>query len=449
MQNYSYLFPPDFVWGVATAAAQIEGAAFEDGKGESIWDRFAKVPGKVINNDSPTVACDHYHRYPEDIALMSKLGMRNYRFSISWPRIYPQGRGEVNQKGLDFYDRLIDTLLENRIMPWATMFHWDLPQALEDEGGWRVRSTAEAFADYAETVVERLGNRVKNWITLNELPSFIGLGYGIGTNAPGAKEPASVLNQAYHHALLAHGYGVRAVREYGRYEARVGLVHNPGTPLPVMEIPTDIKAAQTAYACDTAQILGPLYLGEYPASFLKAAGADAPRVTKDDLELIAQPTDFLGLNIYTGWFVRGAAEQQPEKLAMPYDYPQGALPWLKITPEATYWAVRHAVDVYGVKEIYITENGVCFDDQVNEQGEIHDLGRCEYIRHYLISLHRAIQEGYPARGYFLWSFLDNYEWAEGYTKRFGMVHVDYVTQKRTPKLSAHWYARATKENRIV
>jgi len=449
MKNHCYLFPQDFVWGVATAAAQIEGAAFEDGKGESIWDRFAAVPGKVINNASPTIACDHYHRYPEDIALMRELGLRNYRFSISWPRIYPHGREGVNQKGLDFYDRLVDTLLENQITPWATLFHWDLPQALEDEGGWRVRSTAEAFAHYAATIVKRLGSRVKNWMTLNELPSFIGLGYGIGTNAPGTMESPRVVNQAYHHALLAHGYGVQAVREHGGYDARVGIAHNPETPLPVMEIPADIKAAQIAYASNTAQIMGPLYLGHYPASFLEAAGTDMPSVTNEDLALIAQPTDFLGLNLYTGSFVRAGAEEQPETLVMPDDYPRGALPWLKITPQATYWAVRHAVEVYGVKELYITENGICFDDQVNEQGEIHDLARCEYVRNYLISLHRAIQEGYPARGYFLWSFLDNYEWAEGYTKRFGIVHVDYPTQKRTPKLSAHWYARATKENRIV
>lgn len=447
MKNHRHVFPEDFVLGVATAATQIEGAAFEDGKGESIWDRFAKIPGNVVNNDSPYIACDHYHRYPEDIALMGELGVQNYRFSISWPRIYPQGRGEVNPKGLDFYDRLVDKLLENRITPWVTMFHWDLPQALEDEGGWRVRSTAEAFACYAETIIRRLGNRVKNWLTLNELPSFIGLGYGTGTNAPGAKEPASVVNQAYHHALLAHGYGVQAVRDNGGAGARVGIVHNPDTPLPLMETLADINAAQSIYARNSAQILGPVYLGEYPASFLEAAGKDAPRITENDLALISQSTDFLGLNLYTGWFVRAGAEQ-PENLTMPNDYPAGAVPWLKITPQAMYWAIRHAVEVYSVKDIYITENGICFDDQVNERGEIHDLGRCEYIRAYLKALHRAIQEGYPVRGYFLWSFIDNYEWAEGYTKRFGIVHVDYLSQKRTPKLSAHWYSVLTRENRI-
>jgi len=449
MSSNSHVFPTSFVWGVATAATQIEGAAFEDGKGESIWDHFAAIPGNVINNDSPGIANDHYHRYADDVALMRQLGIRNYRFSVSWPRIYPKGRGALNQKGLDFYDRLVDTLVENQITPWATMFHWDLPQALEDEGGWRVRSTAEAFAEYAEAIVKRLGNRVKHWITLNEPTSFIGLGYGAGTNAPGAKESPSVVNQAYHHALLAHGYGVRSAREHGGNDVRIGIAHNPDTPLPLKEIPADIEAAQSVYASNTAQILGPLYFGEYPASFLRAAGTDRPKIAEGDLNLIAAPTDFLGLNLYTGRFVRAGAGRQPENLAMPDDYPQGALPWLKITPQVTYWGVRHAVDVYGVKETYITENGVCFDDQLNQKGEIHDLGRCEFIREYLISLHRAIQEGYPVRGYFLWSFMDNYEWAEGYTKRFGIVHVDYRTQKRTPKLSANWYATAISNNSIV
>jgi len=448
-ENSYYVFPGDFAWGVATAATQIEGAAFEDGKGESIWDHFAAIPGKVINNDSPAIANDHYHRYPEDISLMRQLGIRNYRFSISWPRIYPQGRGAVNQKGLDFYDRLVDMLLENQIEPWATMFHWDLPQALEDEGGWRVRSTPEAFADYAKTIVQRFGNRVKHWFTLNEPTSFIGLGYSAGTNAPGAKESASVVNQAYHHALLAHGFGVRAAREHGGREVRIGIAHNPETPLPLRELPEDIKAAQNSYIRDTAQVFGPLYLREYPASFLSVAGRDAPMVREGDLELIAAPTDYLGLNVYTGRFVRAGAEQQPEDLVLPDDYPKGALPWLKITPQAMYWAVRHAVEMYGVNEIYITENGVCFDDQLDEEGEIHDLGRCEFIRNYLISLQRAIQEDYPARGYFLWSFMDNYEWAEGYSKRFGIVHVDYRTQKRTLKLSADWYAAAINNNRVV
>ncbi|MDQ3814892.1 MAG: family 1 glycosylhydrolase, partial [Armatimonadota bacterium] len=344
--NY-YQFPRNFVWGVATASAQIEGAATEDGKGESIWDRFPSVPGKVVNNDSPAVACDHYHRYPEDIDLMQSLGVRNYRFSIAWPRIFPTGRDNINPKGLDFYNRLVDTLLQHDITPWATMFHWDLPQALEDEGGWRVRSTPEAFAPYANVIVQRLGDRVKNWMTLNEIPCFIGLAYDVGIHAPGAQEPANVVNQAYHHALLAHGYGVQAVREHGGRGARVGLVHNPTTMIPITETPDDLAAAKAAYADGTDQIMAPIFKGSYPRSFLKKVGENRPVVQRGDDQLISQPTDFLGLNLYAGTFVRAGAEKRWEILPFPDDFPTGALPWLKITPQTLYWAVRHASEVYG------------------------------------------------------------------------------------------------------
>lgn len=442
-------FPPHFAWGVATAAAQIEGAAREDGKGESIWDKFAAQPGKVFNGDTPAVACDHYHRYREDFQLMKELGVRNYRLSVAWPRILPGGRGAVNEKGLEFYDRVIDALLENSITPWVTLFHWDLPQALEDEGGWRVQSTVEAFGNYADIVVRRLGDRVTNWMTVNELPSFIGHGYGIGMHAPGARETPKMLNQCYHHALLAHGEGVRAVREHGGSAARVGMAHNPETPVPVTETEADIAAARAMYARRTAQIMAPMFKGAYPAEWLELMGANQPDVAPGDLELISQPNDFLGLNLYGGSFCRAGTDGEPQHLPLPKDYPRANLDWLNITPQVIYWGVRHAAEYYGIKEFYITENGMSQEDAPNEQGEVWDLGRREFYRNYLLSMQRAINEGYPVKGYFAWSFMDNYEWAEGYAKRFGLVHVDYQTQKRTPKLSAGWYSKVIAQNKVL
>ncbi|HEX4083588.1 MAG TPA: GH1 family beta-glucosidase [Chthoniobacteraceae bacterium] len=442
-------FPKDFAWGVATAATQIEGAAAEDGKGESIWDRFAAEPGRVVGGDTPAVACDHYHRYPQDIRLMGELGIRNYRMSIAWPRIYPQGDGPVNTKGLDFYDRLIDALLAGGITPFATMFHWDLPQALEDRGGWRVRATPEAFAVYADTIVKKLGDRVRNWMSCNEIPCFIGKGYGKGDHAPGCKEPPKVLNQCYHHALLAHGHAVRAVRQHGAAGARVGLVHNPDTIVPVTETPDDIEAAHRQYGWESGPIMGPVFKGAYPAAWLERAGQAQPEIAPGDMALISMPTDFLGLNIYGGHFCRAGKGSQPESLPLPDDYPRGTLPWLNITPQTMYWGVRHAAEHYGVKNFYISENGVCQDDVVTPKGEVLDIGRLEFYRNYLGCLHRAIHEGFNVQGFFAWSFMDNYEWAEGYAKRFGIVHIDYPTQKRTPKLSAGWYAKVIREGAMV
>jgi beta-glucosidase len=447
----TYRFTDEFVWGVAAASAQIEGAAREDGKGPSIWDHFATIPGKIKNGDTPAVACDHYHRYEEDVALTQALGVRNYRLSVAWPRVFPEGDGPENPRGLDFYDRLIDALLKRDITPWVTLFHWDLPQALEDRGGWLVRSTSDAFARYAEAVVDRLSDRVKHWFTVNEIPCFIGNGYGNGYFAPGKQVDTRALNQAYHHALLAHGYGVAAVRCYGGPEAQVGLVHNhlPAPPIPVTETAADVAAARNYYDETNRQLMGPVFLGHYPEAFLREAGADAPPVEPGDMELIAQPTDYLGLNVYAGSFVRAGTEGRPEVLPYPIQYPEGALWWLKLTPECLYWSVRLAAEVFGVRSFYMTESGATFDDELTASGEVLDLDRREYLRSYLVSLHRAIAEGYDVRGYFVWSLLDNFEWAEGYARRFGIVHVDYATQIRTPKLSARWYAEVIRARRIV
>ncbi len=443
-------FPKKFHWGFAAAAAQIEGAAFEDNKGPSIWDVFPTIPGKVHNGDSPEVACDHYHRYKQDIALMAKLGAKNYRLSVSWPRIFPSGRGPVNPKGIDFYNRLIDTCLAKGITPWVTMFHWDLPQALEDEfGGWRDRRTVDAFATYADTIVQAFGDRVKNWITLNEIYCFIHQGYADGTKAPGHKLPAKVVNQAYHHALLAHGHGVRAVREHGGRGARVGLTDNCVPMIPVTETPGDIAASQRAFIERNVRVLDPIYRGGYTATYRKIVGKDAAKFQKDDFKLISLPTDFLGLNTYTGEFVRAGKGGKPEILAKPRSYPAADATWLAHASQAMYWCPRHVAEIYGVKSVVITENGAGYDDVPDAKGEIMDLHRRDYVRCCLRELHRAIGDGVPVDGYFLWSFMDNYEWQDGYRIRFGVVYNDYATQKRTPKLSAQWFSKVMDENRIV
>jgi beta-glucosidase len=447
----TYQFPDGFVWGVATAATQIEGAVRTDGKGESIWDRFATVPGKVKGGDTPDVACDHYHRFERDFDLMSALGIPHYRLSVAWPRVFPAGDGPPSTRGLDFYSRLIDALLARQITPWVTLFHWDLPQALEDRGGWLARGTVDAFGRYAEEVVQRLGDRVRYWFSLNEIPCFIGNGYGNGYFAPGKRVGAGELNQGYHHALLAHGRAVEAVRSFGGPGARVGLVHNhlPAPPIPFTETDADIAAARAEYQRTNGQLMGPVFLGHYPETFLREAGADAPRIEPGDMEQIARPTDFLGLNVYTGNFVRAGADQRPEVLPFPKGYPEGALWWLKITPQSLYWSVRLAAEVFGVKSFYMTENGATFDDEITPAGEVLDLHRREYVRSYLVELHRALAQGYDVRGYFLWSLLDNFEWAEGFQTRFGIVHVAFDTQRRTPKLSGRWYSEVIRNNRIV
>jgi len=444
-----FQFPRNFTWGTATAAAQIEGAAFTDGKGESVWDRFARRPGAVANGDTLDTACDHYHRYKADFALMRRLGIKHYRLSLAWPRIYPQGDGAVNQRGLDYYSRLLDSLLEHDITPWVTMFHWDLPQALEDRGGWRARGVTDAFATYADTIVQNYGDRVKNWITLNEIRCFTLLGYGGADKAPGARESARVVNQTMHHALVCHGHGVRAVREHGGRGARVGLTDNCESVIPVSESPADIAAARARFEEGNWPVLDAIYRGHYAPAYLRHCGKDRPVVTRGDFGLISAPADFLGLNIYTATFVRRGARGKPEVVAPTASYPRTDSPWLNLAPRALYWTPRLAAEVYGEKNIYITENGCGYNDDTVVRGECLDLHRVEYLRNYLRELHRAIADGAPVRGYFLWSFIDNFEWSDGYRRRFGIVHNDFKTQRRTPKLSAHWYAQVIAANRVL
>ena len=447
--TYSSAFPADFVFGVAAASAQIEGAAFEDGKGESVWDRFSRTPGKVHNGDTPELACDHYHRYDEDFALMASLGIKHYRLSIAWPRIYPNGDGPLNQKGLDFYHRLFASMKKHGIEPWVTMFHWDLPQALEDRGGWTSPVTVDAFGRYADTIVQAFAGDVKHWITLNEIVCFTLLGYGTGNKAPGRKESAKVVNQTYHHALLCHGHGVRAVRKFGGKGAVVGLTDNCAVAVPVTETPADIAAAKAFFVDRNAQVLGAIHAGKYTANFLTRVGADAPDVKPGDFDLISLPTDHLGLNIYSGTFVRAGKGGAYEALPHPVNYPRADSNWLRLMPQAIYWATRFSHELYGHPTIYITENGCGYDEEPVVNGEVLDLHRRDFLRSYLREAHRAIADGVPLKGYFLWSFIDNYEWEDGYQRRFGIVHCDYKTLVRTPKLSARYYAEVMRQRQIL
>lgn len=440
-------FPRHFTWGVAAAAPQIEGAAFTDGKGPSIWDTFCRVPGAVHGGDTLDVACDHYHRFDADFALMARLGIRHYRLSLAWPRIIPDGMGTVNQAGLDFYHRLFDSMERHGITPWVTMFHWDLPQALEDRGGWRVRLVTEAFARYAEVIVRAYGGRVKNWITLNEIFCFTRLGYGTGQKAPGARESDAVVNQCYHHALLCHGLAVQAVRAQGGRGSRVGLTDNVIVTLPLDLTPGNIAAARRAFAWENTRVLEPLFHGRYAARYLKSAGASAPRVRPGDLKLIATPTDFIGLNIYTGVFVRAGRGGRPEPVPLPAGFPRTDCAWLNLLPQALYWGPRFVTELYGAPVIYITEQGAGYQEEF--PGGLDDLHRRECARNYLRELRSAMRDGARVKGYFLWSFIDNYEWEDGYRLRFGIVHNDFKTQVRTPKLSARWYREVIRRNALV
>jgi len=438
-----HAFPPDFQWGAAAASYQIEGAVNEDGRGPSIWDTFCGRPGAIKNGDNGDMACDHYHRYESDLDLMADLGIRNYRFSIAWPRIFPTGRGQVNEAGLAFYDRLIDAMLERGIVPSATLYHWDLPQALEDKGGWRHRDTVHAFAEYAELMAQRFGDRVSTWFTLNEPWCSWVLGYREGIHAPGAREPQNVHRQVAHNLLLAHGTAVRALRSGASGKPlRIGIVHNSNNLVPFTELSPDVDAARALWHERNAWLLDPVMRGSYPAEELAALGADAPRIEAGDMEIIAQPIDFLGLNVYfAGEVVRaGHGAQSLESY-----FPRTDFNW-PITPEAAYWSVRFAHEVYGPGDLYITENGCCYPDQVNEHGRVEDFARLSYVRETLKGLHRATAEGLPLRGYYLWSILDNFEWGEGYSKRFGIVHVNFSTQQRTPKATAEWYAHVIGRN---
>jgi beta-glucosidase len=439
-------FPKGFLWGSATASYQVEGAVHEDGRGKSIWDTFSHTPGKTFNGETGDVADDSYHRYPEDIALMKSLGLAACRFSIAWPRIFPNGTGQPNQKGIDFYRKYAEALLAAGVQPFCTLYHWDLPQALEDKGGWQSKATAQAFGDYAGYTAGKLQDLIKNWMTMNEMSSFIDIGYRDGRHAPGLTLSRKGVAQARHHAVLGHGLAVQAIRASAS-GARVGSAESANAIIPAFNSPEHIAAARKAYVEENAPYLTVMHTGKYTDSYLHKLGADAPVFTAEEMKTIASPLDFQGLNIYTATPVRAADTPQGYAvMPRPTSYPHMASPWLTIGPEALYWGPKLAAETLGIKEIYITENGCSSDDVVQPDGEVYDTDRVMYLDAYLTQLQRGVSEGVPVKGYFLWSLLDNYEWADGYSKRFGITYVDFKTQKRTPKLSAKFYKNVIARN---
>ena len=443
-------FPAGFLWGSATASYQVEGAAKEDGRGITIWDTFSHTPGKVANGDTGDVADDFYHRYAEDIAMMKDMGLKTFRFSVAWSRVFPNGTGTPNPKGLDFYNKLVDTLLAAGIAPYCTLYHWDLPQALQDKGGWQNRQTAVDYADYAGYVAKHLSDRVSHFMTLNELSSFVDLGYGNGIHAPGLKLGRKDLAQVSHHAVLAHGLGVQAIRANSKSGTLVGIADNAVATTPVLETPEHVAAAKKAMREENAKYLTVIMEGRYTDLYLKKLGADAPTYTPADLKAISSPLDFVGLNVYPASYVRAdSSEQGYAMVAEPTTAPRMASPWLYVGPEALYWSPKLVHEIWHPKALYITENGASSDDKLTPDGQILDTDRTMFLRNYLTQLHRACAEGVPVKGYFCWSLLDNYEWADGYGKRFGIVYVDFQTQKRTPKLSAQFYKATIAKNAVA
>jgi beta-glucosidase len=444
-------FPQGFVWGTATSSYQIEGAVNEDGRGRSIWDTFSHTPGKIEDGTTGDRANEHYHRYKEDIGLIKQTGAKAYRFSIAWPRVFPDGTGAPNPKGLDFYDRLVDELLKNGIEPFATLYHWDLPQALEDRrGGWRSSETSKAFADYAGHMAARLTDRVKSIFTINEAGRFVTFGYGLGIDAPGLKLPDADVNQVRHHVALAHGLAVQAIRARGRAGTKVGPAENLATCVPAFDTPEHVRAAEIATRELNSGFLGVILEGKYTDGFLQYAGSNAPKFTAEELKIISSPNDFVGLNIYAPQFYIAASDKPPgwKMLPFPASFPHMSSDWLRVGPETIYWAPRLAAKVWNIENIYISENGTSSEDKVSADGQIYDLDRIMYLRNYLRQLQRATSEGVPVRGYFLWSLMDNFEWIYGYEKRFGIFHVDFATQRRTPKLSADFYRDVVARNAI-
>jgi beta-glucosidase len=444
-------FPNGFLWGTATSAYQIEGAVKEDGRGQSIWDTFSHTPGKIRDHTNADRANDHYHRYKEDVRLIKELGVKAYRFSIAWPRVFPDGTGAPNPKGLDFYNRLLDELLANGIEPFVTLYHWDLPQALQDRvGGWQSSATSKAFADYSGYVAERLSDRVKTFFTLNEAGRFLNFGYGWAIDAPGLKLPPAALNQARHCVVLGHGLAVQAIRAKARAGTRIGLAENIAACLPAIDTPENIRAAEIATRELNAGILNVILTGEYTEGFLKYAGKDAPKYTADELKIIGSPIDFVGLNIYAPQYYVVASDHAPgfNVLPFPSSFPRMNSDWLRIGPETAYWVPRLSAKLWNLDAIYISENGASADDKVSADGNVYDLDRIMYLRNYLTQLQRATAEGVPVRGYFLWSLMDNFEWIYGFDKRFGLYRVDFDTLRRTPKLSVSFYRNIIARNAV-
>jgi beta-glucosidase len=434
-------FPAGFVWGAATSSYQIEGAVDVDGRGESIWDRFCQVPGRISDGSNGSVACDHYHRWPQDIELLSSLGLAGYRFSIAWPRIFPTGRGTVNEPGLDFYERLVDSLLAAGIQPFATLYHWDLPQALEDEGGWAVRSTPQAFADYAEVVLERLGDRITDWMTINEPFVVANHGYLTGEHAPGRHSLPDSL-AASHHILLAHGLGLERIRALVP-DSNAGIVLNFTPITPVGSSPAALSRQQLQDQIENRWYVEPVAGHGYPSSAVESLGWRQDEVEDGDLALISGPIDTLGINYYTRQHVGAFAGERLEAAES-----VTAMGW-EVHPESFGVLLQQLHEKYKFGRYMITENGAAMPDLHHDEVRVLDADRIAYFTSHLSEVHAAIQAGVPIEGYFAWSLLDNFEWAHGYGPRFGIVAVDFDTLERTPKHSALWYSQVAAANEIV
>ncbi|MFY1701163.1 GH1 family beta-glucosidase [Micromonospora sp. WMMA1923] len=454
-------FPPGFLWGAATAAYQIEGAATEGGRGPSIWDTFSHTPGRVVGGHTGDVACDHYHRVASDVRLMAGLGLQSYRFSVAWPRVQPTGSGAANQQGLDFYRRLVDELLAHDIEPWLTLYHWDLPQPLEDAGGWPARDTAARFADYTRLVVDALGDRVRYWTTLNEPWCSAFLGYGSGVHAPGRTAGADAV-RAGHHLMLGHGLAVQALRA-ARPQAEVGVTVNLYPVTPATDSPADVDAARRIDGLMNRFFLDPLLRGSYPVDLREDLRqvSDFGHVRDGDLATISTDLDMVGVNYYSRHVVAAPVEARPRpETPAPSSWPGSEdvrfvtrgvpvtdMQW-EIDAPGLVETLRRVHDDYTDLPLYVTENGSAFVDTVTD-GEVDDVDRLAYFDAHLRAAHAAINSGVPLKGYFAWSLMDNFEWAWGYTKRFGMIHVDYDSQHRIPKSSARWYAEVIRRNGLA
>ena len=442
-------FRKDFIWGAATAAYQIEGAFDEDGKGRNIWDEFTHIEGKISDSSTGDIACDHYHRYKEDVRLMAELGIKAYRFSISWSRILSDGTGEVNQKGIDFYNDLINELLKYGIEPYVTLYHWDLPYALHLKGGWLNDDITDYFEEYTTIVAENFGDRVKNFITFNEPQVFTGCGYFEGCHAPGYKLADKELLRICHNILKAHGKAVRVLRRMVS-NVKIGFTSASSPLVPVSD--NDVDAARNAFFSSgkghfifsEAFWHDAIVFGKYPDDVLNAYGDDFPKITEKDMQLISEPIDFIGLNIYTGSYVKTNKDGFAERLRCSPGHPRTAIGW-DIIPETLYWGTKFYYDRYRLP-IYITENGMSAHDCISLDGKVHDPNRIDYLDRYLLELKKSAEDGVDIAGYFQWSLLDNFEWAKGYSERFGMIYVDYPTQNRIIKDSGYWYKTVIENN---
>lgn len=453
-------FGKNFVWGAAAAAYQIEGAAREDGKGPSVWDMMCQKPGAIWQEHTGDIACDHYHRYKEDVTLMKEIGLKAYRLSLSWPRILPTGSGKINKTGLAFYDRLIDELLAAGIAPWITLFHWDFPYELYCKGGWLNRESVEWFTDYTSLVVDSFSDRVSDWMTLNEPQCFIGLGMEFGIHAPGDRLGRKEVLRAGHHVLLSHGRAVQVIRSTAKLKPTIGWAPVGVTAYPSSDQKEDIEAARkamfdhdTTFALNNGRKISvwsntwwgdPVIFGKYPEDAWKAFGDDVPEIATGDMEIISQPIDFYGANIYSGLEVYADKEGKPTAVTPKIGEPMTAFRW-PVTPECLGWGIKLLHERYQ-HPMVVTENGLSCNDWPSLDGEVHDPQRIDFLHRYLLSLEKCVQEGIDVRGYFQWSIMDNFEWAEGYKERFGLIYVDYPTQKRILKDSAKWYQSLIKSH---